>query len=178
MRILRIGWLCCVLGAAPTISHGQAAPFSVGPEQQLEMLKSPDPKLERNKRFVFDFWRIVFEGGHMDQAARYLEETYIQHNPNIPTGRAAFIERIGKARPPKPVADHIKVPVVSIVAERDIVTVSSVRKVRNPATPDQFYYMTWFDMFRIGDSGLIAEHWDPAELWTSTGKPPGLEFLP
>ncbi|MEO8308923.1 MAG: nuclear transport factor 2 family protein [Pseudomonadota bacterium] len=178
MKILHMALLCCALAAVSTHSHSQAAPFSVSAAQQLEMLNSTDSRLERNKRFVFDFWRIVFEGGHMEDAPKYLEETYIQHNPNIPTGRAAFIERIGKARPPQPVVDYIKVPVVSIVAERDIVTVSSVRKVRNPKSPDQFYYMTWFDMFRIGKSGLIAEHWDAADLWTSSGKPPGLEFLP
>ncbi len=141
------------------------------------MLKSDNPTLARNKRLVFDFWRIVFEGGHMDQAPKYMEPTYIQHNPNVKSGRAAFIAVIGKVRPPKPIAPRIKVPVISIIAEGDIVTVSTVRKVRDRHNPHHIYYMTWFDMFRIDDKGLIAEHWDPSELWVD-GRPPGAEFLP
>ncbi len=141
------------------------------------MLKSDNPVLARNKRLVFDFWRIVFEGGHMDQAPKYMEASYIQHNPNVKSGRAAFIAVIGKVRRPKPIASRIKVPVIAITADGDFVTVSTVRKVRDRRHPEHIYYMTWFDMFRIDDKGLIAEHWDPSELWVD-GKPPGAEFLP
>ncbi len=141
------------------------------------MLKSDNPVLARNKRLVFDFWRIVFEGGHMDQAPKYMEASYIQHNPNVKSGRAAFIAVIGKVRRPKPIATRIKVPVIAITADGDFVTVSTVRKVRDRRHPTHIYYMTWFDMFRIDDKGLIAEHWDPSELWVD-GKPPGAEFLP
>ena len=168
--------LCgCLLAGTP--AHAQAPPFSVSNAQQLELLKSDDPKLARNKKFVYDFWRIVFEGGHMDQAPKYMEEGYIQHNPNVVSGRAAFIATIGKVRKPQPVADHIKVPVVTITAERNMVLVSSVRKMRDPKDPNHIYYMTWFDMFRIGADGLIAEHWDSSDLWVN-GHPPGFEFLP
>ena len=157
-----------------TAAHAQVPPTE-NPDQ-LSMLKSADPKLAQNKRRVFDFWRIVYEGGHMDKAPEYMAESYVQHNPNVQTGRAAFIELFSKVRPPKPVADRIKVPVISIVAERDIVMVSTVRKVRDRSNPDHIYYMTWFDVFRIDDKGLIAEHWDPSEMWVD-GKPPGAEFF-
>ncbi len=112
------------------VARAQVAP--VENPDQLSMLQSSDARLAKNKRLVFDFWRVVFEGGHMDKAADYMEETYIQHNPNVVSGRAAFIEVFTKQRPPTPVAPRIKVPVVSIVAERDIVMVSTVRKVRDP----------------------------------------------
>ncbi len=143
---------------------------------QLAMLKSDDPALARNKRLVFDFWRIVFEGGHLDKAPDYMAESYIQHNPNVASGRAAFVELFSKVRPPRPVAPTIRVPVISITAERDLVTVSTVRKVRDRQNPDRIYSMTWFDMFRIDDRGLIAEHWDSSELWVE-GRPPGAEFF-
>ncbi|HUN74127.1 MAG TPA: nuclear transport factor 2 family protein [Steroidobacteraceae bacterium] len=175
MMSLRGLLLTLLLAGLAETAHAQIAP--VAAPDQLAMLRSADPTLARNKRFVFDFWRIVFEGGHMDQAPKYMAETYIQHNPNVQSGRAAFIRVIGKARPPKPIADRIKVPVISITAERDIVTVATVRKVRDLKHPAHIYYMTWFDMFRIDDHGLIAEHWDPSELWVD-GKPPGAEFLP
>ncbi len=143
---------------------------------QLSMLRSDDPALARNKRLVFDFWRIVFEGGHLDKAPLYMTESYIQHNPNVASGRAAFVELFSTVRPPRPVAPRIRAPVVAITAERDIVTVSTVRKVRDRQNPDHIYYMTWFDMFRIDDRGLIAEHWDSSELWVN-GRPPGAEFF-
>lgn len=143
---------------------------------QLSMLKSDNPQLARNKRLVFDFWRIVYEGGHMEEAPKYMAEGYIQHNPNVKSGRAAFVEVFTKARPPKPVQPLMKMKVISIVAERDIVMVSTVRKVRDRANHDHIYYMTWFDVFRIDDHGLIAEHWDPSEMWVD-GKPPGAEFF-
>lgn len=167
--------LTLVFASFATMAAAQVPPMQA--PDQLAMLKSDDPALARNKRFVFDFWRIVFEGGHMDQAPKYMAESYIQHNPNVESGRAAFVRVIGKARPPQPIVDHIKVPVISITAERDIVTVATVRKVRDRKHPEHIYYMTWFDMFRIDGQGLIAEHWDPSELWVD-GKPPGAEFLP
>jgi predicted SnoaL-like aldol condensation-catalyzing enzyme len=144
---------------------------------QLSMLKSHDPKLARNKKHVFDFWRIVFEGGHMDRAAEFMSEEYIQHNPNVKSGRQTFIDLFSKIRKPEPVAPRILVPVINITAEGNIVTVTHVRKVRDRNRPDHIYYMTWFDMFRINDKGLIAEHWDSSDLWID-GKPPGAEFFP
>jgi predicted SnoaL-like aldol condensation-catalyzing enzyme len=143
---------------------------------QVAMLRSDDPQLARNKKLVFDFWRIVYEGGHLDQAPQYMAPEYIQHNPNVKSGRAAFIELFSKQRPPRPVAPRIKMPVIAISAERDLVTVSTVRKVRDRKDPGHIYFITWFDMFRIDANGRIAEHWDPSELWVD-GKPPGAEFF-
>lgn len=168
-----------VLAGLLAMAHGQPAHAQVPPTEdpdQLAMLKSDDPELARNKRLVFDFWRIVYEGGHMDQAPKYMAPTYIQHNPNVKSGRDAFIELFKKQRPPRPILPRIKVPVISIVAERDRVIVSYVRKVRDRQNHDHIYYMTWFDSFRI-ENGLIAEHWDPSELWGPEGKPPGAEFF-
>ena len=170
-RSLYVGVL--LLGLFAT-AHAQEPP-TANPDQ-LSMLKSADPILARNKKLVFDFWRIVYEVGHMDQAPRYMNETYIQHNPNVKSGRAAFVELFTKQRPPRPVEPLIKVPVISILAERDIVMVSYARKVRDRLNPDHIYFMTWFDVFRIDDKGLIAEHWDPSEMWVD-GKPPGAEFF-
>ena len=168
------GLLSLVLAACWATAHAQVPPTE-NPDQ-LGMLKSDDPHLAHNKRLVFDFWRIVYEGGHMDQAPKYMAETYIQHNPNVKSGRAAFVELFSKARPPKPVEPLMKMHVISIVAERDIVMVSTVRKVRDREKPEHIYFMTWFDVFRIDDQGLIAEHWDPSEMWVN-GKPPGAEFF-
>jgi len=167
-------FLALLLLCLVAVAGAQVPP--VASTDQLSMLKSDNPQLARNKKFVFDFWRIVYEGGHMEDAPKYMAESYIQHNPNVKSGRAAFVEVFTKARPPKPVKPLMTMPVISIVAERDIVMVSTVRKVRDRANHEHIYYITWFDVFRIDDHGLIAEHWDPSEMWVD-GKPPGAEFL-
>ena len=128
---------------------------------QEKLLASPDAKLAANKRLVFDFWREVFEGAHMELADKYMAESYIQHNPNVPTGRAAFVEFFQRVRKPAPIEARIKAPLVAIVAEGDLVVLSFAREHADPKDPAKKYTTTWFDMFRI-ENGKIAEHWDPA----------------
>jgi predicted SnoaL-like aldol condensation-catalyzing enzyme len=146
---------------------------------QLALLKSDDPKLARNKKHVFDFWRIVYEAGHMDRAAEFMAPEYIQHNPNVESGRDAFVRTMSAARPKRPVQPVSNFPIISIVAERDIVVVMWARKVRDRQNPELIYEMTWLDAFRVDEkSGLITEHWDSSERWDGSGRPPGAEFFP
>ena len=121
---------------------------------QAQMLESSDAHLAANKKLVYDFWREVIEAGHLDLANRYLAENYIQHNPNVPTGRAGFVEFFAKLSKPSPIQAQVQAPLIAIVAEGDRVILSFVQ-------PEKGYNTTWFDMFRI-DNGHIAEHWDPA----------------
>ena len=128
---------------------------------QEKLLASADPKLAANKRLVYDFWREVFEGAHMELADKYMAESYIQHNPNVPTGRAAFVEFFQRVRKPAPIEPRIKAPLVAVVAEGDLVVLSFAREHADPKDAGKKYTTTWFDMFRI-ENGKIAEHWDPA----------------
>ena len=125
------------------------------------LLASADPRLAENKRLVYDFWREVLEAGHMEFAEKYMAETYIQHNPNVSTGRAAFIEFFAKVRKPRPIAPRVAAPLVSITAEGQFVTLSIVHEQTDPKDSTKKYTTTWFDMFRI-ENGKIAEHWDSA----------------
>jgi predicted SnoaL-like aldol condensation-catalyzing enzyme len=145
--------------ALPATAAAQLA-VTPAPDQE-RLLASPDPRLAANKRLVYDFWREVFEGGHMEFAEKYMAESYIQHNPNVPTGRAAFVEFFQKFRKPAPIEARIKAPVVAIVAEGDLVVLSFVRENPDPKDATRKYTTTWFDMFRL-EGGKIAEHWDPA----------------
>jgi predicted SnoaL-like aldol condensation-catalyzing enzyme len=154
------------------------APLVVAPNQRA-LLASADPKLARNKQLVYDFWRIVYEAGHKERAAEFMAPEYIQHNPNVESGRDAFVNTIGKARPPRAVGETSRFPIIDIIAERDIVMVMWARKVRDRQHPEQIYEMTWFDVFRVDSkSGKIAEHWDSSERWDASGRPPGAEFFP
>lgn len=141
--------------------HAHAQVPVVASTNQEQMLISTDPKLAANKRLVYDFWREVFEGGHMDLAEKYMAESYIQHNPNVPTGRAAFVDFFSKFTKAKPIEARIKAQLVAIVAEGDWVVLSFVSEKTDPKDSTKKYTTTWFDMFRI-ENGKIAEHWDPA----------------
>ncbi|HUP09626.1 MAG TPA: nuclear transport factor 2 family protein [Caldimonas sp.] len=145
--------------AAWTAAHAQV-PVTPAADQAA-LLASPDPRLAANKRFVYDFWREVFEGGHMDLAPRYMAEGYIQHNPNVPSGRAAFIEFFSKVSAPKPIEDRIKAPLVAMLADGDYVMLAFVREQPDLKDPTHRYTTTWFDLFRL-EGGKIAEHWDGA----------------
>ena len=129
---------------------------------QQDLLKSNNAELALNKKIVFDFWREVFEGGHLDLTDKYLTESYIQHNPNVPSGRKAFVDFFSKFAKPQPILSTIKAPIVSITAEGNIVILSFVRELPEPTDNSKKYTTTWFDMFRI-ENGKIAEHWDSAE---------------
>ena len=129
---------------------------------QSELLKSDHPKYAANKKLVYDMWREFLEGGHMEVAEKYFAESYMQHNPNAPTGRKGLVEFFSKFAKPQEVSDTIKSQVVAIVAEGDLVVISFVSERPDPNNPEEKYTTTWFDMFRI-ENGKIAEHWDSAE---------------
>ncbi|QDQ25941.1 hypothetical protein FNU76_06005 [Chitinimonas arctica] len=140
-------------------SHAQVT-VQANPNHE-QLLASTEPRLAANKRLVYDFWREVFEAGHMELADKYLAESYIQHNPNVPTGRAAFVTFFAAQSKPKPIDPRVKAPLVAIVAEGDYVILSFVVEAVDPKQAGSKYTTTWFDMFRI-ENGKIAEHWDAA----------------
>ncbi|NNV57268.1 nuclear transport factor 2 family protein [Limnovirga soli] len=129
---------------------------------QANLLKSTNKTLERNKKLVYDMWREFLEGGHLELAEKYFDENYMQHNPNAATGRKAVVDFFSKFSKPQPIADSIKLNVVAIIAEGDLVMLSFVREMPDPVDSSKKYTTTWFDMFRI-ENGKIAEHWDCAE---------------
>jgi predicted SnoaL-like aldol condensation-catalyzing enzyme len=130
-------------------------------QSQKSMLYSKDAKLAKNKKLVYDFWRSVLEGGHLELAPQYMTETYIQHNPNVPTGRQGFLDFFSKFAKARPIVDTIQSPLIAIVAERDRVVLSFKEVHPDPRNPGKTYTTTGFDMLRI-ENGKIAEHWDSA----------------
>jgi predicted SnoaL-like aldol condensation-catalyzing enzyme len=128
------------------------------PAQQA-LLASPDPKLAANKKLVFDMWRALIQGGHTELAPQYFTENYIQHNPNVATGRDAMVAFMKSTRPVLPIEPQIHFPVVAILAEGDLVLVATVSNQADPEAPGKKYAGTHFDLFRI-ENGKIAEHWD------------------
>lgn len=143
--------------AAPAGAAAQVAVAPLTPAQQTDALKSADPRAAANKQLVYDFWREVFVARDMSKAERYMAESYIQHNPNVPTGRAPFVAFFG-SKPMQPASPSID-NLVAILGDGDLVTLAFRREFPDPGKPGENYTTTWFDMFRI-ENGKIAEHWD------------------
>jgi len=129
---------------------------------QDQLLASADPQLAANKKLAYDFVREVIDGGHLELAEKYMAEGYIQHNPGIATGRAAFVERFSKFIKPKPIGAKATTQFVNILAEGDYVVMSMAREYPDPQDTSKKYTTTWFDMYRI-EGGKLAEHWDGAQ---------------
>jgi len=153
-RLLAVAALCLAFAVQAQV------PVAPNPDHEA-MLRSTDPVLAKNKRFVYDFWREVFEAAHMNLAPGYMAEDYIQHNPRVPTGRQAFIDFFTKVRKPAPIEPRVKAPLVAMLADGDLVVMAFSREYPEPSDASKKYTTTWFDLFRIVD-GKIAEHWDPA----------------
>lgn len=157
MRLLGL----LVLFAFAGLANAAEPVVAASPEEQRAMLTSDDPQLEANKRLVWNMWREFLQGGDLSAADRYLAPEYHQHNPNAETGLEgvkAYFRAAGMQQ--TEVKDYIE-RLVSITAERDLVTLALVREGVN--SQGEAYTTTWFDMFRIED-GMIIEHWDTATM--------------
>jgi predicted SnoaL-like aldol condensation-catalyzing enzyme len=104
--------------------------------------------IEANRALVLRMYHEVIDLRQPDAPARYMTEGYIQHNPIIPSGRAAieaFIRRLGPAAPGA--SDRRE---ELVIADGDFVAMVSVSGAGTRRI---------VDLFRVED-GRVAEHWD------------------
>lgn len=149
---------CCLLTAgAWCTAAAQEPPTGVADQQAL--LKSHEPKLAANKKLVYDMYRAIVQGGRYEQAERFFTKGYIQHNPNVASGRDALVTFIKNSRPQREIQPTMTFPLISIIAEGDMVMVATVTSEEDPEKPGTRYATTHFDLYRV-ENGLIAEHWD------------------
>lgn len=141
---------------------GLPVPVTAHPDQ-LSLLASDNPQLAANKKLVFDMWRTILLAGQVEQADRFLTEGYIQHNPTAPTGRAAFQQIFSSFVPRQDNIPETIPELVTLVAEGDYVVLALISHYPEPDGSGKTYTSTHFDLFRI-ENGLIAEHWDSAQL--------------
>src|SRR5262245_32817696 len=150
--------VCCgILLACAGIALAQEPPTAA--PDQMALLKHDDPKLAANKKLVFDMYRAIVQGGHTEMAPQFFTESYIQHNPNVKSGRDALVTYIKATRPVRPIEPKMTFPLIALMAEGDLVLVATVSYAPDPTKPGTKYTGTHFDLYRV-ENGKIAEHWD------------------
>ena len=124
---------------------------------------------KKNLDMVLEWWRVVIQGGHLDQAPKYQAEDYIQHNPNVNTGRAGFVEFFSKfSKPKNPIPDKLDNPPVVMGAKGDFVWLIFETEQKDPRDPSKTYHSNSFEMIRI-QNGKVQEHWDSAMKMPGSG---------
>jgi len=119
-----------------------------------------DPKLNANKQATLHIMKDLLQCNHWDEADKWLTERYLQHNPNVSSGRANVVKFFG-TRPKTATCDKLMTPVVAVIADGDLVMVAISREYKEPKDPSKSYTSTWFDMWRFVNA-KADEHWDGA----------------
>ena len=103
-----------------------------------------------NKDLVVQFYEMAFQKKQVKMAAeQYLNKSYIQHNPYVPTGRDALISGLGGWLASIPTA---KFEIIRVVSEGDLVVLHVKQSNQGKET-------AMMDIFRV-EEGKIVEHWD------------------
>jgi predicted SnoaL-like aldol condensation-catalyzing enzyme len=115
---------------------------------------------QANLRLVMDWWREVVFAHHVDLAPKYMAEDYVQHDPNVPSGLAAFVEVFGK-RPTVAIPATLPHPPVKAFAKGDYVVMVWEHEEADPGDSSKTFQFNTFDVMRV-QNGKIQEHWDSA----------------
>jgi predicted SnoaL-like aldol condensation-catalyzing enzyme len=130
---------------------------------QAALLKDKNPELAANKKLAFDFLRVVLNAGHTELGDKFMVSDCIEHNPMLPTGRAALLKIFGRG-PAREILPTLP-GLVAVTADGDLVTIVAVDVENDPRKPGVTYTTSHFDMFRV-ENGRIAEHWDDDKVRT------------
>ncbi len=116
---------------------------------------------DKNQEIATVLFKDILQYGHVELAEKVMAEGYIQHNPNVPTGRKGFVDFFGPRAKPEPIKAEWKNKPELVLTSGNIVLLMFARSDKDPADPTKTYKWNWFDMVRV-DNGLIQEHWDQA----------------
>jgi predicted SnoaL-like aldol condensation-catalyzing enzyme len=117
---------------------------------------------KKNLQFALDFTREVLQARHTELSPKYQAEDYIQHNPNIATGRAAFVAVFSRRPPVNPIPAKLDPAPVVAGAKGDYVWLIMEREEKDPRDASKTYHFNTFDVYRL-ENGKIQEHWDSAQ---------------
>ena len=107
--------------------------------------------LEENKKNAIAFYRMAYEGNPREAINQFVDDTYIQHNPDVadgPEGFVRYFERMQQEYHEK------SIEFVRCIAEGDLVALHT-----HQVWPGNEEYVT-MDFLRYDANGKICEHWD------------------
>ena len=119
------------------------------------------PQEQKNLEIATIEFKDILQYGHVELAEKAMAPGYIQHNPNVPTGRAAFVEFFSRIRKPEPIKPEWKDKPTMTIVSGSYVFMMFKRMLMDPDDKSKTYPAFWFDMVRV-DNGLVQEHWDSA----------------
>lgn len=105
----------------------------------------------KNKANAIAFYQMAYEGNPRQAVELYVGEEYIQHNPIVADGKAAFISYFDRMH--REYQDK-SITFLRSIAEDDLVALHT-----HQVWPDGDEYVT-MDFFRFDPKGKIVEHWD------------------
>ncbi|MEO8465107.1 MAG: nuclear transport factor 2 family protein [Gammaproteobacteria bacterium] len=138
---------------------------SINPPTTPQTSPAMNAKEKANLDMVLDWWRLVIENGHLETTGKYQAVDYIQHNPSIATGQAAFVDffkNVVKVPEKNPIAEKLQRPPVVAGAKGDFVFLVFETERKNPNDASQTYHSNSFEILRI-ENGKVQEHWDSAK---------------
>jgi predicted SnoaL-like aldol condensation-catalyzing enzyme len=118
---------------------------------------------ERNRAVVTEFARMFYGEKDVKRAFEtYVAPDYIQHNPNVPDGRAAAVAMLA----PMFAAPGAKFEIKRIMVDGDMAVIHLLGR-GDPKTAGAAVT----DIFRLKD-GKIVEHWDVLQPMPTTSANP------
>jgi predicted SnoaL-like aldol condensation-catalyzing enzyme len=118
-----------------------------------------------NLQLVHDWWRDIMRGANRDIATHYMPADFISRNPNVGSGRDAFVQAL-RTRPELFQNQRQATPEVQF-AKNEYVFLMWANFVIDPTEPAKIYKFNTMDLFRIAD-GRVVEHWDGARKVVDT----------
>jgi predicted SnoaL-like aldol condensation-catalyzing enzyme len=130
------------------------------------LFTDPDPVHHANKQIVLHVLRELVQCNQWEQADRWLTERYLQHNPNVVSGRGNVVSYFS-GLPRTENCGKLTLPIVTVLTSGNIVGVVFRMEYDDPRKPGAKYTSIWYDQWRVVD-GRADEHWDTATLGPMT----------
>ena len=107
-----------------------------------------------NKTIVASYYARVWNAKNADALPQYVAADYIQHNPQVPNGRAPLQSFLGGLFQQMP---QCSFTVARLVADGDLVVAHCLFKANEADRGTAVV-----DVYRVSE-GLLVEHWDVKE---------------